>query len=85
MRINPTLFETFPRVWTHPFKANPAPLLKARNLMGSTSRNTEAMSAGNFAEYGVETTQLNAAPGVELSESQKLLTGSVLDVSVFSH
>jgi hypothetical protein len=38
------------------------------------------MPKAQFAEYGVETTAINTAPGVELSESQKLLTGSVLDV-----
>jgi hypothetical protein len=50
--------------------------------MGSTSRSTEEMSKAQFAEYGVETTQINTAPDVELSESQKLLTGSVLDVRI---
>jgi len=91
MRINPTLFETFPRVWKHPsstIKPVSSPLatvtssapFKARHLMGSTSRTTEDMSKAEFVEYGVETTQLNPAPGVELSESQKLLTGSVLDL-----
>jgi hypothetical protein len=80
MRLNPTLFETFPRVWTHPVKQTPPSLLKARHLMGSTSRTTEDRSKALFAEYGVETTHINTAPGVELSESQKLLTGSVLDV-----
>jgi len=48
--------------------------------MGSTSRTTEDMSKANFVEYDVETTQINTAPGVELSESQKFLTGSVLDL-----
>ena len=48
--------------------------------MGSTSRTTEEMSQAQLVEYGVETTQINTAPGVELSESQKLVTGSVLDV-----
>ena len=80
MRINPTLFEVFPRVWTHPTKSASPSLLKARHLMGSTSRTTEDMSKAQFVEYGVETTQINTAPGVELSEFQKLLTGSVLDV-----
>ena len=49
--------------------------------MGSTSRTTKDMSKAQFVEYGVETDNINTAPGVELSESQKLLTGSVLDVS----
>jgi len=80
MRIQPTLFETFPRVWKHPAKAAPASLLKARHLMGSTSRTTEDMSKAQFVEYGVETDNINTAPGVELSEFQKLLTGSVLDL-----
>jgi len=80
MRINPTLFETFPRVWTHPVKAAPPSLLKARQFVGSTSHNAAEMSNAQFAEYGVETTQINTAPGVELSESQKLFTGSVLDL-----
>jgi len=48
--------------------------------MGSTSRTTEDMSKAQFVEYGVESTQINTAPGVELSESQKLLTGCVLDL-----
>ena len=50
--------------------------------MGSTSRTGEEMSEANFAEYGVENTQINTAPGVGLSERQQLLTGSVLDVSM---
>jgi hypothetical protein len=53
--------------------------------MGSTSRTTEEMSKAQFAEYGVETTQINTAPDVELSEPQKLLTGSVLDVRTNLH
>ncbi len=83
LRLQPTLFETFPRVWKHPAKATatPASLLKARHLMGSTSGTTEDMSKAQFVEYGVETDSINTAPGVELSEIQKLLTGSVLDVS----
>lgn len=48
--------------------------------MGATSRTTEEMSKAQFVEYGVKTTEINTAPGVELSESQRLLTGSVLDV-----
>jgi hypothetical protein len=48
--------------------------------MGSTSRTTEEMSKAQFVDYGVETTEISTAPGVEPSESQKLLTGSVLDV-----
>ena len=82
MRIQPTLFETCPRVWKHPAKAAPASLLKARHLMGSTSRTTEDMSKAQFVGYGVETDNINTAPGIELSESQKLLTGSVLDVGL---
>lgn len=82
MRINPTLFETFPRAWTHPVKSTLPSLLKSRHLTSSTSRTTEEMSKAQFVEYGIDTTQINTAPGVEISESQKLLTGSVLDVRI---
>jgi hypothetical protein len=40
------------------------------------------MSKAQVVEYGIDTTQINTAPGVEISESQKLLTGSVLDVRI---
>jgi hypothetical protein len=39
------------------------------------------MSSGpDFSKYGVETTNVQANPGVQLSPAQQLLTGSVLDL-----
>lgn len=42
---------------------------------------SDPMSPDNLADYGVETTDIKTASGVTLSETQTLLTGSVLDVS----
>lgn len=71
MRINPNLFETFPRAWKHPVKA-PFPFLQSRQIMASSNPSS--------SEYGVETTDIKTASGVDLSDMQKLQVGSVLDL-----
>jgi hypothetical protein len=43
---------------------------------------SDAIAPDNLADYGVENTDIKSAPGVDLSNTQKLLTGSVLDVSL---
>lgn len=39
-------------------------------------------SANDPATYGITSTDLKTAPGVELSPRQRVLVGSVLDVSI---
>jgi len=41
---------------------------------------SSSSSSPDFAQYGIENTTLNTAPGVSLSDSQKLITGSILDL-----
>lgn len=42
----------------------------------------DAIAAGHLSEYEIENTEIKTAPGVTLSDAQKLLTGSILDVSL---
>jgi hypothetical protein len=42
---------------------------------------SDAIAPDNVADYGVENTDIKTASGVTLSDTQRLLTGSVLDVS----
>ncbi len=70
-----------------------APFHQSRKIMASSTSQinasktivdmpvTDATASDNPAEYGIETTNINTASGVTLSDSQRLLTGSVLDVS----
>jgi len=41
-----------------------------------------ATPAGSFSTYNIKNTSINAGAGVSLSDQQKLLVGSVLDVGV---
>jgi hypothetical protein len=41
---------------------------------------SDAIAPDNLADYGVENTDIKTAFGVTLSDTQKLLTGSILDV-----
>lgn len=45
---------------------------------------TDETASDNPAEYGIENTDIKTASGVALSDTQKLLTGCVLDVSLRS-
>lgn len=42
---------------------------------------SDTIAPDNVADYGVENTDITTASGVTLSDTQRLLTGSVLDVS----
>jgi hypothetical protein len=43
---------------------------------------SDAIAPDNLADYGVENADIKSVPGVDLSNTQRLLTGSVLDVSL---
>jgi hypothetical protein len=45
----------------------------------------DVIAPDNPAQYEIENTEIKTAPGVTLSDSQKLLTGSILDVSFQFH
>jgi len=42
----------------------------------------DAIAVDNPANYEIENTEIKTAPGVTLSDTQKLLTGSILDVNL---
>jgi hypothetical protein len=42
----------------------------------------DVIAAENPTNYEIETTEIKTAPGVTLSDIQKLLTGSILDVNI---
>jgi hypothetical protein len=42
---------------------------------------SDAIDPDNIADYGVENTDIKTASGITLSDTQRLLAGSVLDVS----
>jgi hypothetical protein len=42
----------------------------------------DAIAPDNLANYEIENAEIKTAPGVTLSDTQKLLTGSVLDVNL---
>lgn len=39
-------------------------------------------SSASYASYGIKNTNINAATGVNLSDDQKVIVGSVLDVRI---
>jgi hypothetical protein len=59
-----------------------------RNMASGTPSETSKVQAsaeadaGSFDLHNIRNTSINEGPGVHLSQSQKLLVGSVLDVSV---
>jgi len=74
--LSPTIFESLPRVWSHPPKA------ASRSFLQPKQSRPFAMadSSPDFSQYGVETTNIPTAAGVLLDAKQKVLTGSVLDL-----
>lgn len=74
--LAPTVFESLPRVWSHPPKA------ATRSFLRPSQSRPFAMAdpSPDFRQHGVETTDIPTAAGVSLSATQKLLTGSVLDL-----
>jgi hypothetical protein len=76
--LAPTIFESLPRVWSHPPKT--APSTRTRSFLQTRPLAMADSSSPDFTQHGVETTSIPTAAGVSLTSQQKLLTGSVLDL-----
>jgi hypothetical protein len=75
-------------------QTQPAHFSQSRKIMASSNSQinasktlvdlpvSDAIVPGNLADYGVENTDIKTASGVTLSDTQRLLTGSILDVGV---
>lgn len=78
-QIPPTIFETFPRavrnasVQSH--TSSPAYLQSRRIAMAGNT-----LAALSFTNYKIENQTITSAAGVNLSDQQKVITGSVLDL-----
>ena len=71
LTVTPLLFRRLP------LKPRTAIKMASANLSTQTST-----SEASFASVGVRNTQIEQATGVQLSDHQKVLVGSVLDVSL---
>lgn len=80
--LPPTIFETFPRAFKASQivqKSSLIPQLPRQTLPSSRFAMTSATGT-DFSSYGIDNASFPTAAGVSLSDSQKLLTGSVLDL-----
>ena len=84
--LSPTIFESLPRIWTHPPKTSlPSSTHTTRSFLQSRPQHLASMSSDSsssppFTQYNVETTTIPTSAGVSLTPQQKLLTGSILDL-----
>lgn len=74
-QIPPTIFETFPRT-----VQRSKPTYRLFQSSPTAFAAATMASQPSFQEYKIENTDVPAAPGQSLNDSQKVITGSVLDL-----